>query len=91
MTRVQILPVTSADCGAKDQAVFGNRQVDADYFFGSHQIERHSKLMTYWRAYRDSTTVELPEADQRELEALIEKELQSVSDRSVMMAKELCG
>jgi hypothetical protein len=55
-----------------------------DRFFSEQQEHRLSELMARWRAARDSQSP-LPAAEQAELEALVDAELQASTER----AKEL--
>ena len=72
----------------EEPAVIVVGRLHGDEFFAEEKVERLSELMSQWRACRDSGTA-FPEADQRELEALVDEELQSSSDRAAAMSKDL--
>jgi hypothetical protein len=52
-----------------------------DRFFGAEQVRRLTELMAKWRAARDSGS-SLPEAEQAELDSLVEAELEGTIRRS---------
>ena len=59
-----------------------------DRVFGAEQQRRLAELMDLWRMARDRGTG-LPAAEQAELDALIEAELNAAADRAAALRREL--
>lgn len=59
-----------------------------DRFFTASQIKRLSELMQRWRDARNQNQ-ELPAAEQAELEALVDAELQATAQRAAALLNDL--
>lgn len=59
-----------------------------DRFFGAAEQQRLAQLMADWRSAQDQSRA-LPEAEQTELEALVEAELRAAAARAAALADEL--
>ena len=66
--------------------VVQNRRPDA--FFGAAQQQRLAELMARWRSLRD-VGEQLPPAEQDELDALVNQELQAAGLRTASLVDEL--
>jgi hypothetical protein len=63
-----------------------DQTLPADRFFGLEQQERLAELMTQWRQARDSGAT-LPDAQEAELEALIDDEVRAAALRAARMLR----
>jgi hypothetical protein len=62
------------------------QQSGSDRFFTAEQQRRLEELMTCWRTARDASSA-LPVAQQAELEALVEAELQASGQRAAALTR----
>jgi len=62
------------------------QKLQADAYFGADQINRLRELMAKWRQARDEGRA-LAEGEHRELESLIEEELEASAKRSASLVK----
>jgi hypothetical protein len=64
------------------------RDLRPDRYFTAEQRQRLGELMSRWRSARDAG-VALPEAEQAELERLVEEEVRAAGERATELLREL--